>query len=77
MDKNLIAKVSKIESLIEEIKIEIFYIKNSLEKIMGYITSNNIKSELIQRDVIMHTSINEVKLLLNEILNILYYKKGE
>lgn len=73
--KELPIKLSNIERSIEEIKIDISYLKNNVDGIIDFINSNQLRNELLQRDMVIYELLNEVKILLNEILNVLLNKK--
>jgi len=68
-------KLSNIERSVEEMKIDISYIKNHVDGIIDFMNSNQLRNELLQRDMVIYELLNEIKILLNEILNILLNKK--
>ncbi|MEM1549041.1 MAG: hypothetical protein QXO74_00875 [Candidatus Methanomethylicia archaeon] len=73
--KELSIKLSNIERSVEEMKIDISYIKNHVDGIIDFMNSNQLRNELLQRDMVIYELLNEIKILLNEILNILLNKK--
>jgi len=76
-EKDLLTKLSKIENSINEMRIDISYLKNAVNNIISLLDSNitTFKDTFLQKDVIIYESLNEIKVLLNEILNILYTQK--
>jgi len=70
-------KLSKIENSINEMRIDISYLKNAVNNIISLLDSNitTFKDTFLQKDIIIYESLNEIKVLLNEILNILYTQK--
>lgn len=68
-------KLSNIERSVEEMKIDISYLKNHVDGIIDFMNSNQLRNELLQRDMVIYELLNEIKILLNEILNILLNKK--
>ncbi|MEM0085228.1 MAG: hypothetical protein QW743_07775 [Candidatus Methanomethylicia archaeon] len=73
--KELSIKLSNIERSVEEMKIDISYLKNHVDGIIDFMNSNQLRNELLQRDMVIYELLNEIKILLNEILNILLNKK--
>jgi len=69
-DKEILAKLFKIESSLEEVKINVAYIKNAISELVDFMKSNFIGNELLQRDMIMYESLTELKIILNEILDV-------
>lgn len=76
-EKDLLMKLSKIENSINEMRIDISYLKNAVNDIISLLNSNSttFKDTFLQKDIMIYESLNEIKVLLNEILNILYKQK--
>ncbi|MEM2136384.1 MAG: hypothetical protein QXI93_00300 [Candidatus Methanomethylicia archaeon] len=74
-DKDILLKLSKLESYMEEIRIDIGYLKNIINNLVDSLSSNNLRNEMLQRDMIIYEALNEMKIAVNEILNILYEKR--
>gem|GEM_PF-1449925 len=68
-DKEILAKLFKIESSLEEVKINVAYIKNAISELVDFMKSNSIGNELFHRDMIIYESLTELKIILNEILD--------
>jgi predicted LPLAT superfamily acyltransferase len=69
-DKEILAKLFKMESSIEEVKMDVAYIKNAISELIDFMKSNSIGNELLQRDMIIYESLTELKIILNEILDV-------
>lgn len=69
-DKEILAKLFKMESSIEEVKMDVAYIKNAISELIDFMKSNSIGNELLQRDMIIYESLMELKIILNEILDV-------